>query len=716
MKPPTADKTDVQSPLAKAKEARICLRSDLQVSRQLYQSRPVYVVHDPISFRAHRLSVFQYRVLTLLHDEQTLGQNFQQLVDRGEFEAEEERLFFDLISSLAKLGLVITPGNSGDRLYQQHRRIRSMKRRGQLLGILFLKIPLVNPDRFLGRTQHLVRWMFTRTFLLIWMLAMGAAGAVVLARFDELWQPLNGILATRNLPFLWLTFVLLKVWHELGHGYACKVFGGFVPEMGTVLIAGTPAAFVDASTAWGFPERWKRLVVMCGGMFFESLVFIPCVFVWGFAADPFWKSCAYQLVVMTSVVTVFFNANPLMKFDGYFILSELIGIQNLRPRADAKIRQLLARSVVGVRQPPSRDPRRVQALLVAYGISATIYKFFLVISIAMVVAIRFPMVGLALAVFHIGLSVIGGGFRMTKYLLKSEETARVRGRAQWVAATVLIGLPLAALVVPVPFGVVVEGVVAAEHEYFVNAHTAGEFTGTLRSPGASVSSGMPLLKLKNDRLCEELNIASASLRDARHRREVLEVLDPAEARRQQAEVIERQLKVAELQRQVDRLKVTSPGSGMVVRLPRTHDRGTFFHEGDPLAVVVDGQAVARVWLNEDQLGSIRQQVGTDVSFLIPGQSGKSFRGRIRSVQPAAAESIHQAAVTHVTGGRIIVDPATGRPVEPLFRVDVLPAEDLLPLQQHGRRIHVRLPRRYESVAAWAARKCLRFVHELLAVS
>ncbi|GAB5442952.1 MAG: efflux RND transporter periplasmic adaptor subunit [Fuerstiella sp.] len=702
--------------LEKARAAQITVRSDLHFSRQVYQGQPVYVVHDPITFRAHRLTVFQYRVLTALQSGQSLGENFQRQVLNSNFDQTGEQSFYDLVASFARLGLAITPGSSAARLYDQHLRLKAMKRRGRMLSVLFLKIPLVNPDRFLQRTQHLVAWMFTKSFALIWLLLIGLSASVVMARFDEIWQPLNGMLATRNLPFLWLSFVLLKIWHELGHGYACKVFGGYVPEMGTVLIAGTPAAFVDASSAWSFPQRWKRLVVMCGGMFFESLVFIPCVFIWGFSSDPFWKSCAYQLVVMASVVTFFFNANPLMKFDGYFILSELIGIQNLRPRADARIKSLLAQYVVGVSTQPSRDSRRVQSMLIAYGISATIYKFFLVISIAMVVAIKFPMVGLALAVFHVALTVGGGAYRMMKYLLTSKETKPVRGRARLVAAGVLVGLPLLSLVLPVPFGIVTEGIVAADSEFFLNADAAGEFDQAFVPPGTTVDTATPLLALQNRRLQEQLSIARANLDDSIQRRQVLELLDPAEARRQQAEVQEWQQQVAELQHRVDALSVTSPSAGVVVRLPRSHDRGTFFREGDPLAVVVDGEPVVRTWLNEDQIGSIEQAVGTTVSFLVPGDSVQSFEGTIRSVQPAATESFDQTALTYVTGGRIVVDPVTGRPTEPLFQVDIEPANDsALGLRQHGRRVHLRLPRRYESVAAWASRKCLRFVQELLAV-
>ncbi|MEQ9408124.1 MAG: HlyD family efflux transporter periplasmic adaptor subunit [Fuerstiella sp.] len=702
-----------QDPLAQARGARVTLRTDLQVSRQLYQGDPVYVVHDPVAFRTHRLSVQQYRILAVLNPDQTLAENFQTLVAKQEFDADEEKVFLDLVSSFARLSLVMLPGASGARLFEQHQKLRAMRRRGRILGILFLQIPLVNPDHFLTRTIGRMSWLFTKTFLAVWLLGMVAAGTVIVSRFDDLIQPLNGILATKNLPFLWLAFVLLKIWHELGHGYACKVFGGFVPEMGTVLIAGTPAAFVDASSAWSFPERYKRLVVMCGGMYFESLVFIPAVFVWAFSSSPMWSSCAYQLVIMASLVTLLFNANPLMKFDGYFILSELIGMPNLRPRADAQIKRLLVSATLGLRPAPSPDSAWTRLMLVTYGVAAVIYKFFVVISIAMVVAIRFPMIGLGLAAFHVTTTVGMGVHRMAKFLLTGKETAPVRGRARTVAAIVLLGLPIALCLVPVPFGVVVHGLVSAETEHYVNVDSPGRFEHALVASGQLVQADTPLLQLTNQRLQEDLTIAEAALREAELRWNVLQASNLTEAARQQATVRELRQQVREISRRVGKLVVTAPASGRVVRLLAQTERGRFLDEGTPLAVVADGKPLLRTWVNEDQLGSIRQTGDSTVRFRIPGRSTTTFRGRVVRIEPAAEDVFPELALTYLAGGEILINPDTQRPFKPVFQIDIEPVEDVLKLTEHGARVMLNLPRRYESVAGWSVRKCMRFIQQLL---
>lgn len=689
------------------------LRSDLNVTRQLHHGAPHYVIHDPVSFRTHRLTVDQYRLLTSLDPAKSLGDNFQELVSRGEFEAEDESLFFEMLGQYSRLSLIVMPNANGPQLYEQHLKAVANKRKSRVLGALFLQIPLVNPDRFLTKTVHLASWLFTRTFFVAWIVGMLAAAFVLVNRRADLLEPLNGILALKNLPYLWISFVGLKVWHELGHGYACKTFGGRVPEMGTILIAGTPAAYVDATAAWSFPERWKRLVVMCGGMFFESLIFIPGVFVWAFSTSSLWQSFAYQLAVTASLVTLLFNANPLMRFDGYFILSELIGIQNLRPRADATIKRFLVKTFLGLKPPPTQDSLTTRILLVLYGIAARIYRFTLVISIAVMVAIRFPLVGLLLAAFHVITSLGMGLIKMVAYLLKSKETESVRGRARLVALGLVVGLPVLACLVPVPFGIVREGLIATSTEHFVNVDSAGEFTEAFVVPGAEVEAGTALVKLKNERLTEELELVAAEKQAAERQLEILQLVDPAKAAQQQPLLTELTRQLATLQKQVDKLTITSPGQGKVVRLIPADQQGRYLQPGQQIAVVVDGDTILRSWLNEDQLGSIDREIGAEVSFRLSGESTTTHTGKIIAIEPAAEANFQQMALSQLTGGEILVDQTTGKPLEPVFQVDIALVDGQIPATQHGARVSIRLNRRPQSLASWMTRKCVRFVQKLL---
>jgi putative peptide zinc metalloprotease protein len=151
----------------------------------------------------------------------------------------------------------------------------------------------------------------------------------------------------------------------------------------------------------------------------------------------------------------------------------------------------------------------------------------------------------------------------------------------------------------------------------------------------------------------------------------------------------------------------------VASLITSGSRGQFLKEGTPLAVFVNGAPVLRTWLNEEQLGSISREPGATVQFRIPGHSTTTHTGTIVAIKPAAEHVFDKIALTYLAGGEILVDPATGRPLEPVFRIDIQPQEEVLQLAQHGARVTLQLPRRYESIAAWAVRKCTRFVQKLL---
>ena len=474
---------------------------------------------------------------------------------------------------------------------------------------------------------------------------------------------------------------------------------------------------------------------MAGGMYFESIVAIPAVFVWAFATSPLLTSCAWQLVMMASLITLLFNANPLMKYDGYFIASELVGIQNLRGRADQYLKAWMNRIFLGLEwgQSAVSAARRPEAdgktssrgigagsssgatlILAGYGIAAAIYRTLLIFGIAAMIATRFPMIGLALAAFHIVTTLGSSGLSLGRYLLTSSETANVRGRARLAAVLALVIVPLLSLVVPVPFGVVAQGVVAAESEYFLNAETPGTLLQSLVNPGDTVNSGALLAQLRNPEVTAQAQLSRAELQEALLQWEVSRSTDITKSTELEARITELKHRLLESQRQASALSITAPAAGRVARVVTSSQKGRYINIGDQTAVVVDGRTLLRTWLNEDELGSIQREPGTEILFRIPGRSEATFVGRLVHIEPAAESTALHDAMTFSGGGTILLDPKTGLPLEPLFQVDVSPSnETVLQLADHGMRLSLQIPRRNESFAAWGLRRVMRFVQKTL---
>jgi putative peptide zinc metalloprotease protein len=705
-----------RSPAELLLELPIVLRSDLQVTRQLHQGQPAYVVHDPVSFKTHRLTRENYHIYVRLNAARSVGENFETLVAQQHLKPDDQEFFCQYLMQLHQLGLIVLPVGNGAKLFEQHQKISQQKKYSRIHGIFFLQIPLAHPDGFLTRTAPRMKWLFSRGFALLWFVAGFAALCLVASRMAEFSRPFNGVLATGNLPFLWLTFVGLKIWHELGHGYACKLFGGAVPEMGMMLIIGTPAAYVDASAAWSFPERWKRLVVMCGGMYFESLVAIPAVFVWAFSANPIIASCAYQLVLMASLITVLFNANPLMKYDGYFIAAEMLQIRNLRGRADQQVKSLLNRVILGLRSKPAAQSTQESIILTAYGILAAIYRTMLVLGIAVMIAARFPLIGLAIAGFHLVTSLGGAFWKLAVYLVRSKETEPVRIRSLIVAAIVLVLFPLLTLFVPMPFGVVSYGVVSAETEHYVNAETAGRYAVRCASPGTRVAGDQKLLELSSPALISGYQTTKATLQEALLNWEVAHSRDLVRAAQLEPRITELKHQLLEAQQKVNQLTVVPPGAGILAWVYPESETGRHVEVGELVAVVVDGRPQLRTWLTEDQLGSVRLEPGAVVEFRIPGRSVSTYTARLKKIEPAAEASISSLsnALTFFAGGEIVINPKTGLPMVPLFQLDMDPVEnDILKLSDHGMRVSIKLPGSGETIASWVIRRLSRFIQKTL---
>ena len=235
---------------------------------------------------------------------------------------------------------------------------------------------------------------------------MSIAASILVQRWDSFRHPHHSILASETLLFTWLALIGLKVVHEFGHAYACKVFGGKVPEMGAYLIAFTPCAYVDASAAWGFPQLRQRVIVSLAGMYVESIVAFVALLVWSWTDDLLVSSCAHQVVVLSTAVTVLFNINPLMRYDGYYVLSDVTGTPNLRQRGLAEVQSLLKR-LIGIRAPQTADGVGQIWFLRIYGFLSAIYKVSLVLAICTMIAFKFYLVGIVLAVIFLATVVLG---------------------------------------------------------------------------------------------------------------------------------------------------------------------------------------------------------------------------------------------------------------------------------------------------------------------
>ncbi|MEM9940726.1 MAG: HlyD family efflux transporter periplasmic adaptor subunit [Planctomycetota bacterium] len=700
-----------QDKYAEIRGIKTGLRSDLKITRSKTRGVATYVIFDPVKFQTHRLSLNDYLVAGSLGERRTLQQAFEDCVDQGLLDLDDEDLFFGFVSQLKTLGLLGKSKEDSSSLYQKFQRREESKQKNAVFSLLFATIPLSNPDKFLDETIDYVSWLFTRTALILSGLMGVGALMLVIHRFHDFVSPLNGILATNNLFFLAVSFVALKIIHEFGHGYACKKYGGSVPEMGCKLIVMMPLAYVDATSAWSFPKKSHRLFVMLAGMYVEAIVAIVGIYIWALDPHSFIGSCAYQLVFMAGVATVLFNANPLMKYDGYFVLSDTIGIPNLRTRSTNYLNGLLKRLFLGIPFDPQCTSADKTTLLV-YGVSATVYSTVLTVSIAFMIATMFGPVGIILAIYQLFSMLwksISGYFR---FLWSSPETEPVRRKSRMIAIASAIFVPLLLAFCPVPGRIVVTGVTSGTELHSIRSPEDGFVAAVSSQINQQVDKDQVLIELgnlniKNNHLTQSMN---AEL--ARQKAISIARSDPAEAKKLESAARESLARMKVYEKDVAGLTIKAPASGRLMYIVEKERKGSFIQAGELVAKIVAGTCKVRAWVSENQLSESEITLQQKIELRLADRPLQTFPGRIISLAPAKRDEFVDLALTSMGKGGIKINPETGETEENMYMLEIevpdLAADEIL----LDSRVSIVIKRHYQTLANSVTKSLQRFCGKL----
>jgi len=456
------------------------LRAGVRVYRQQFRGETWRVMQDPAGETYHRINESAHRFVGLLDGGRTVGEAWSLAVQRHGDEAPTQGEAIRLLGQLYTSNLLHAdlPGDA-EVMFKRHRTRKQRELKGTLTNFLFLKMPLVDPDRFLERWTPLLGMAFTRAGLIGWCVLVGLGLAALVSKWREFMERVPGTLDQANLVWMYVAFVLAKVLHELGHGVSCKKFGkqegagGEVHQMGVILAVLMPAPYVDASSSWALRSKWRRIVIGAAGMYVELAVAAVAAMVWAATGEGgVVNAIAYNVVFIAGVSTLVFNANPLMRYDGYYMLSDFVESPNLQQRSAQQISYLVKRFVWRVRRAvsPARSDREGW-LLVVYGVASTVYRLTVVAAIIWFVSQQWFVIGAIAAIAAGGVMVVSPVAKLLRYLASSPELSRVRRRAVWTT----IGATAAVLVfvgmIPVPDRVRISGVVSPQHvaEVYIGA-------------------------------------------------------------------------------------------------------------------------------------------------------------------------------------------------------------------------------------------------------
>jgi len=698
------------------------LRATVQTRRQHFRGQRWHVIADPANNSFYRLDDAAYHFVASFDGQRTVGEVWracqQQWGDRAPTQGEAIRLLGQLYTS----NLIHAEG-AGDAagMFERHRKRFHQQIRGQLLSLLSVRLPLLDPDAWLERWSFLFGWIFRWPGLLVWTLMLLAGGTHLVGRWGELRNAAGGVLEPQNLFLLYVAFAGIKLIHEFGHAFACKTFGkeegdgGEVHAMGIMLLVLMPIPYVDASSAWTLRNKWRRAFVAAAGMYVELAVAAIAAVIWArTGSGTLTHALAYNVMFVASATTLLFNANPLLRYDGYYILSDLVEMPNLAQRSKEYVYYLVKKHVYGVRRPrnPAHGPREKRWLF-TYALASTSYRVIISISILFYVANKLFIIGVILALMALFAWVVRPLGQWVRYLFTSPELARTRPRALAATAGFILTLSVGLGLVRLPDRDRAEGVVQARKMTRIHMASDGFVQSVAPAGDVKPDTNGPLVRAVNPELEARRRQIEARIAFSQTQRRAAITEEPALAQSLAEQIDALQQQLDRVNAQIERLTIDAPFPGAWIVTDPSRFQGAFLSRGQRIGVVATlDQPVIRVAADQQLGPRIRPEigVGASVEVRLKGRPGVAFPGEITRVLPAGRRRLPSPALGYLAGGGIRVEPKDERgtlAAEPFFEVHVKPdatlSSDTMRLFA-GQRVVVRfdLPRRSLISQSWIA--------------
>lgn len=632
-------------------QSRLRLREDVFFWPQNYGDKTWYHIESRANGRFFRVGLSEYTFISLLDGETSLGEAISltaRVLGPDAFDEEQASV---LVLWLIDSGLA-TSGNASSQTAQVEQK-KQVAKLAEKLNPFWLKLPIANPDRLIERLLPAFGWLQAWPAMVVSVLLWVAAGTCLAGNWSEFMASSRSILAPSNWLSLTAVWLALKIVHETSHALACRRLGGSVRETGLIFILLAPVAYVDVTASLRFRSKWQRIQVAAAGMWIELTISTLAVFAWSVVEAPVLRHVLFNAIFMASFTTLVFNANPLMKFDGYYILSDLLELPNLAASGTQAVRELTRRWLLGLPNAASRETGGRARIIAAYGLAASVWRVMVCCGLVIASSVLFQGLGLVLAALGCVLWV-GRPLMQTAAASLRLRNANPRQFARaslrcGIAAVTAIGLLSFA---PWPFPRTAPGFVEYRELAVVRAESPGFLREILVQDGATVEAGDVLITLENRELETDVGDLTAALEqsEVRHDRLVGEQKTGAAQIEDEnyAAIVKR---LAEKRRQLDSLTIRAPSAGRVMSRTLKWKLGTYATEGAELLSIGDEQQKEfRASLSQTDADALAgEQV---VSLRLPSVGRMS--ANLRRINPRASHTPPHAALTSVAGGSIPV--------------------------------------------------------------
>lgn len=630
---------------------RVRLRSDVRCSLQESQGKPYYQLEDPLNSRFYRLGVREWKLARQLDGKRMLREVLLSVQDSEDVLSTKEAVM--LVRWLMQVQLATIEGDASHPIFEAAAQAKTPR---QIVNPMFLRVPLFNPDALLTFCLPWLAWTLTPGAFVAWCLFCLFAASRVFMYWDRFCSSFSNILAPNNWFFLFLAWVLLKAVHEFYHGLICKKYGGVVPRCGLVFIMFSPIAFVDVTSSWRFRSKWPRIYTAAGGMYVEFFVASVAALIWVETDRPVLAQLCHNIITMASVSTLLFNANCLMRFDGYYILTDLIEVQNLYTTGQQYLRSLSRRYLLGLSVSNSLGDSKRDWVIRVYAFASFVWRWMFYCGIILAAAAMFRGAGIVLAVLGVFLWMLMPAVKFIKFFCYGNGSEQPDRRRFLIVTGTTALIVFGILQLPWPGGVSAVGVVDFEPLAVHRVDSPGFVKAIHVRSGERVKPGQLLATLHNPETTLALAEIELSIEESIVRSRILHRDDDVvnyQVETKRRESLERQRD--ELAQRVDNLTIYASTEGRVIGRDLDTLVGQYLATGTTVMAIGDEHKKhVELSVAQRDVDFFLRQLNSRPTVRIRGRAGVIQDALLQRVNPRATHRLSHPALAAPNGGSLAV--------------------------------------------------------------
>lgn len=632
----------------------LVLRPDLVFTPRYIGGEPSYIVEDRANSKYFNIGIPEYTFVSCFDGKTTvataLSLTAQTIPSGGLSEHDAATVCRWLIEN--ELAFTVESAST-ERLAAASKEHARSKR--TTWNPLYVKVPFVYPDRWITKLCPWVSWLYSKPLAVLTSVLAVIAAYQVWWNGNEFISASAGVFSPGRWLWLGLIWVLLKFVHEVSHAVVCKRYGGTVHEAGLVFILLAPMAYVDVTSSWQFKSKWQRIYVAAAGMYVELLIAALSAIVWT-ATDPGrTNDLCFNIMLMAGVTTVAFNANPLMRFDGYYMLADLLDVPNLYTDGQLFLRNAGRRYFFGVLSRVSTNSRSRDTFIRLYGIAAFLWRQMVTFGLVIIAATMFEGAGVIIALAAVFLWLVVPSAKLLAFLVRGNEREQPnRVRFACVAIPVVLLTLFAVNTLPWPGVTRAPAIVDYAPMSVVRSGCSGFIEQIHVSDGELVSAGQLIATLKNDELRAELYDLELAMEQSQLRTRVFRQRDElASAQAEQMELESLKKKHKEKAAEVESLMVVAPHAGRINVRNSDALVGTYVTPGTEIVSVgEESKKELHVAIPQEDVPDFLDHVGHIVHARLPG--GPRLHGNLVRLPPRASLEPSHLSLTAPYGGPLEV--------------------------------------------------------------